>query len=56
MEIDCEVLARSLRQLPCSGNRFVAATNEKASPFHWTKDSDTIIAAAGRGHQAVDFP
>jgi transposase len=35
-------------------NRFVAETNADPRPFRWTKHPDAIIAAAKRGHQALD--
>lgn len=35
-------------------NRFVAETNADPRPFRWTRDPDAIIAAAKRGHQALD--
>jgi transposase len=35
-------------------NRFVAETNADPRPFRWTKNPDAIIAAAKRGHQALD--
>ena len=35
-------------------NRFVADHNQQPRPFTWTADPDKIIAAASRGHQALD--
>ena len=35
-------------------NRFVTETNANPRPFTWTADPDRIIAAVGRGHQALD--
>ena len=35
-------------------NRFIAEANADPRPFCWTKDPDQIIAAARRGHQALD--
>jgi transposase len=35
-------------------NRFVAEANADPRPFRWTKHPDHIIAAARRGHQALD--
>jgi hypothetical protein len=35
-------------------NRFVAEANADPRPFRWTKHPDRIIAAARRGHQALD--
>jgi transposase len=35
-------------------NRFIAEANAGPRPFCWTKDPDQIIAAARRGHQALD--
>ena len=44
----------SLVSLQQAINRFVADANAEPRPFGWTKDPDTIIAAAKRGHQALD--
>ena len=35
-------------------NRFGAEANADPRPFRWTKHPDHIIAAARRGHQALD--
>jgi transposase len=35
-------------------NRFVVDHNLQAKPFVWTADPDKIIAAAARGHQALE--
>jgi hypothetical protein len=45
--------SHSLVALQEAINRFVAEANTPA-PFHWTKDTDKIIAAVRRGHQASD--
>ena len=44
----------SLVALQAAIKRFVAKANASAKPFCWTKDPDKIIAAARRGHQALD--
>ena len=44
----------SLVSLQAAINRFVAHTNSEPTPFRWTKNPDTIIAAVRRGHQALD--
>jgi transposase len=44
----------SLVALQAAINRFLAEANKDPRPFHWTKDPDKIIAAARRGHQALD--
>jgi transposase len=36
-------------------NRFLADANADPRPFRWTRDPEQIIAAAGRGHQALDL-
>jgi transposase len=46
----------SLVALQAAINRFVAEANADPRPFRWTKDPDAIIAAARRGHQALDPP
>ena len=45
---------RSVVDLQAPINRFVAETNQNASPFHWTADPDKIIAAVKRGHEMLD--
>jgi transposase len=44
----------SLVSLQEAINRYVDQTNTDPRPFRWTKDPDKIIAAARRGHQALD--
>ena len=44
----------SLVSLQAAIKRFLAETNDSPTPFRWTKDPDTIIAAVRRGHQALD--
>jgi hypothetical protein len=44
----------SLVALQAAINRLVAEANADPRPFRWTKDPDRIIAAARRGHQALD--
>ena len=44
----------SLVALQAAINRFVADANADPRPFRWTRDPDAIIAAAKRGHQALD--
>ena len=44
----------SLVALQAAINRFIAEANADPRPFCWTKDPDQIIAAARRGHQALD--
>ena len=46
----------SLVALQAAINRFVAEANADPRPFRWNKDPDAIIAAARRGHQALDPP
>jgi hypothetical protein len=45
---------RSIQELKHAIHSFIADTNAKPKPFIWTKDPDKIIAAAKRGHQALD--
>jgi hypothetical protein len=45
---------RSLVDLQAAINRFLEETNDNPKPFVWTADPDSIIAAAKRGHQALD--
>ncbi len=45
---------RSLVDLQAAINRFLEETNDNPRPFVWTADPDSIIAAARRGHQALD--
>jgi hypothetical protein len=35
-------------------NRFLRQTKDNLKPFNWSADPDKIIAAVGRGHQALD--
>jgi transposase len=44
----------SLVALQAAINRFVAETNASPRPFRWTRDPERIIAAARRGHQALE--
>jgi hypothetical protein len=44
----------SLVALQAAINRLLVEANENPKPFPWTKDSDKIIAAVRRGHQALD--
>lgn len=39
---------------PGSHQPLVTEASPEPTPFLWTKDPDTIIAAAKRGHQALD--
>jgi transposase len=45
---------RSLVDLQAAINRFLHDHNAQAKPFQWVADPDEIIAAARRGHQALD--
>ena len=45
---------RSVVDLQAAINRFIADHNQQSRPFVWTADPDKIIAAATRGHQALD--
>jgi hypothetical protein len=45
---------RSVFDLQAAINRFIADHNQQSRPFVWTADPDKIIAAATRGHQALD--
>ena len=46
---------RSIVDLQTAINRFVAEYNiSHATPFNWTADPDTIIAAVRRGHQVLE--
>tara|TARA_R110002073_G_scaffold218682_1_gene378868 strand:+ start:55 stop:258 length:204 start_codon:yes stop_codon:yes gene_type:complete len=46
---------RSLVELQTEINRFVDHHNaNEAKPFRWTANPDKIIAAAKRGHQALE--
>ena len=36
-------------------NRYLAEHNADPKPFRWKADPDTIIAAAARGHQTLEF-
>ena len=45
----------SLVALQTAIHRFVAEANADPRPLRWTKDPDAIIAAAGRGHQALSW-
>jgi len=44
----------SLVDLQAAINRFVREHNAEPTPFTWTADPDTIIAAVKRGHQTLD--
>jgi len=44
----------SIVDLQAAINRFLAEINDHLKPFTWTADLDKIIAAARRGHQALD--
>jgi transposase len=44
----------SLVDLQAAINRFVREHNTEPTPFTWTADPDTIIAAVKRGHQTLD--
>ncbi len=46
----------SIVSLQAAINRFLAEANETPKPFRWTKNPNKIIAAARRGHQALDPP
>jgi hypothetical protein len=41
--------------LQASINRYLADHNADPKPFRWKADPNTIIAAAARGHQTLDF-
>jgi transposase len=45
---------RSIVELQAAINRFIAETNDDPKPFVWTADPDRIVAAAKRGHQALE--
>jgi hypothetical protein len=45
---------KSIVDLQAAINRFLAETNDAPRPFTWTANSDDIIAAVRRGHQALD--
>jgi hypothetical protein len=45
---------KSVVDLQAAVNRFVVDHNLQAKPFVWTADPDKIIAAAARGHQALE--
>ncbi len=45
---------RSVEELKAAIERFVAETNLNPSPFIWTKNPATILAAVKRGHQVLD--
>ena len=45
---------KSVVDLQAAINRFVVDHNLQAKPFVWTADPDKIIAAAARGHQALE--
>jgi len=44
----------SIVELQAAINRFIREHNHQPKPFVWTADPDRIIAAAQRGHQALD--
>ncbi|CAN5209135.1 hypothetical protein BH10PSE6_BH10PSE6_11330 [soil metagenome] len=45
---------RSLADLQAAIKRFVNETDNDPKPFTWTAGPNKIIAAARRGHQALD--
>jgi hypothetical protein len=45
---------RSVVDLQASINRFIEEHNAQAKPFQWVADPNEIIAAARRGHRALD--
>ena len=45
---------RSITELQAAINRFIEEGTHHPKPFVWTADPDKIIAAAKRGHQALD--
>jgi transposase len=45
---------KSAVDLQAAINRFVVDHNLQSKPFVWTADPDKIIAAAARGHQALE--
>jgi transposase len=45
---------RSLADLQAAINRFLDEHNTDPTPFRWTADPTTIIAAVKRGHQVLD--
>jgi len=45
---------KSVVDLQAAINRFVVDHNLQAKPFVWTADPNKIIAAAARGHQALE--
>src|SRR5487761_2800747 len=45
---------RSVVDLQAAINRFLGDHNAQAKPFQWVADPDEIIAAVGRGRQALD--
>ena len=45
---------KSVVDLQAAINRFVVGHNLQSKPFVWTADPDKIIAAATRGHQALE--
>ncbi|MGH2638146.1 MAG: IS630 family transposase, partial [Rhabdochlamydiaceae bacterium] len=47
-------VCRGVADLQTAINRFLANHNQQSKPFVWTADPDKIIAAAARGHQALD--
>jgi transposase len=48
-------VSRSLVDLQAAISRYLAKHNQNPKPFVWTADPDTIIAAAKRGHQALEL-
>jgi hypothetical protein len=44
---------RSVVDLQAAINRFLEEHNVEPKPFKWSADSDKIIAAVRRGHQAL---
>jgi len=43
-----------LNHIQAAINRYLAEHNVDPKPFRWKADPDKIIAAAARGHQALD--
>src|SRR5829696_4316561 len=44
---------RSIVDLQASINRYIAEHNAAPTPFVWTADPDRVLAAIGRGKQAL---
>jgi hypothetical protein len=52
--VSSAAFSRASSNLQAAINRFVVDHNLQAKPFVWTADPDKIIAAAARGHQALE--